>query len=120
MGKHFIQGHWYTELGKHIALNDCVQKMKEALNDYEEFHKPRELLGEKWDMAEIFDARHAMGSVYEGVSCSVPYERMLDLQKRGLVSDVTKLPGRGRYANRYTFEWNQKLEDLVKASKSVL
>lgn len=45
-------------------------------------------------------------------------DRMDELAKRGLVYDVTRLPGRGRYANRFTFQWHDKLEELVRAAQA--
>lgn len=36
--KHFINGHWYTELGRRIKLNDLFRDLMTALNEYKEFH----------------------------------------------------------------------------------
>ena len=45
MGKAYINGQWYTELGRQIALNDVIRKMRQALNDYVDFHKRPTLEG---------------------------------------------------------------------------
>ncbi len=36
--KYFIDGHWYTELGRRIKLNDCLNNLNQALKEYTEFH----------------------------------------------------------------------------------
>lgn len=75
------------------------------------------LLGESWSQDELMDAKIVMSCIYEGVDCPLPVERMLELERRGLVTNIKAKRGRGRYANRFEFEWCDKLELLVKADK---
>ena len=77
----------------------------------------KELLGESWTDNDLWDARHCLMAIYEGVVVNLTADRMDELAKRGLVYDITRLPGRGRYAKRFTFQWHDKLEALVKAAK---
>lgn len=79
---------------------------------------PVTLLGELWTRDELCDARHVLSCVYEGVDCSLPMDRLRELEKRGLVTDINLKPGRGRYANRYEYMWTDKLEELVKAYRT--
>lgn len=76
------------------------------------------LLGESWTDKELWDARHCLESTYEGVSAKLTAERMDELAERGLVHDVTRLPGRGRYAHRCTFMESELLGDLVRAAQA--
>jgi nuclear transport factor 2 (NTF2) superfamily protein len=76
----------------------------------------KELLGESWTTDELWDARHVLMAIYEGVDVHLTVGRMDELAARGLVHDVTRLPGRGRYANRFTFQWHDKLEQLFHAA----
>jgi hypothetical protein len=75
------------------------------------------LLGESWTDNDLWDARHCLMAIYEGVDVNLTADRMDELAKRGLVYDITRLPGRGRYAKRFTFQWQDKLEALVNAAK---
>lgn len=75
------------------------------------------LLGESWTDNELWDARHCLMAIYEGVDVNLTADRMDELAKRGLVYDITRLTGRGRYAKRFTFQWHDKLEALVNAAK---
>jgi hypothetical protein len=56
-------------------------------------------------------------AIYERVDVNLTADRMEELAKRGLVHDITRLPGRGRYSKRFTFQWHDKLEALVNAAK---
>lgn len=76
----------------------------------------KELLGEQWTEDELWDARHILLAVNEGVPVDLSADEMEKMAKRGLVYDIKRLPGRGRYANRYTFEWHDKLVTLVRAA----
>lgn len=75
------------------------------------------LLGESWTDNDLWDARHCLMAIYEGVDVNLTADRMDELAKHGLVYDITRLPGRGRYAKRFTFQWHDKLEELVEAAK---
>lgn len=76
------------------------------------------LLGESWTNDDLWDARHCLMAIYEGVDVNLTADRMDQLAKRSLVYDVTRLPGRGRYAKRFTFQWHDKLEELVRAAQA--
>lgn len=78
----------------------------------------KEFLGEKWTDDELADARHFWSAINEGIDAGIPYMRALKLQERGLIKDVEEKPGRGRYANRYSFNWTDKLEQLVAADRT--
>ena len=62
---------------------------------------------------ELMNARHVLLAIYEGVDANLSYEEAEALQTKGLLCDLVKLPGRGRYAGRFEFYWNDELKDIV-------
>jgi hypothetical protein len=57
--------------------------------------------------SERMDAMHVYQNQDEGVK--LPFERMQVLQDLGYVSELERLPGRGKNAGRYTFYPTKKL-----------
>jgi hypothetical protein len=71
-------------------------------------------LGERWTLDDVYDARHVLSAVYEGVDCGLSVARMRELERRGLVVDIVERP-RGRYE----YQWTPKLERLVEESRAI-
>jgi hypothetical protein len=40
MPKYFVNGHWYTDLGRLIAINDLLNTMKDCCNELNKMHNP--------------------------------------------------------------------------------
>lgn len=76
------------------------------------------LLDELWTDAELWDAHHCLTAIYEGTDVNLTPIRMKELANRGLVHSVIRLPGRGKYAGRFKFQWHDKLASLVLAAKA--
>jgi hypothetical protein len=51
----------------------------------------------------------------EGESIPLSYAEVKRLEELGLVENLDKLPGRGRYAGRWNAIWTDKLADLMKS-----
>jgi hypothetical protein len=41
MAKHFIQGRWWTELGRQIKMNDLLNDIKRHLKALKELQRPK-------------------------------------------------------------------------------
>lgn len=64
---------------------------------------------------ELWTARHVLVAIYEGEPPDIAFKAAMSLQEKGLLKDVEKLPGRGRYAGRFEFHHTDKLEQVVMA-----
>jgi hypothetical protein len=52
----------------------------------------------------------------EGEEIPLGYSEVKRLEELGLVENLEKLPGRGRYAGRWNAIWTDKLAEFMKSS----
>jgi hypothetical protein len=68
---------------------------------------------------DLSNAREVYRSICEGRSVNLDVGDIEDLEIVGLVRDVRRLPGRGRYAGRYEFMPTDRLHIVVYALASL-
>lgn len=81
---------------------------------FEEMSKEPDVL-EGLTEEDLINAKEVIRSMAEGRQVHLHLGDVEDLESKGLVRDVTALPGRGRYAGRFEFMATDRCEIVVLA-----